>query len=334
MAEPQWTLPAASYRGAERYEAERSKIFSNSWLLLGHLDDVTSHGDRFVLTMAGFSLMVVRDQEGVLRGFHNVCPHRAGPLGSEGRSSAPSIVCRYHGWSFDLSGTLTAARDFGEPGPPPEVCRLSTFHVEIWRNLIFGHLGAEAPPLLDDLGTFAAEADGHPLEALHPAGSFSHEIACNWKVYAENYLEGYHLPLVHPGLTREVRPSQYRIEVGDRWCRHEVPTRRGAVNAGRWLWRWPNLALNLYPDSMNIEQFVPLSAARTLVTYRYFTNDGVLDPAVVDISRTILEEDAIICEAVQRNLDAGIYRQGVLSPKHEGAVGAFQRLVAQHLGEG
>ena len=334
MAEPQWTLPASAYGGAERYEAERREIFSSSWLLLGHAGDVRQPGDRFVITIAGFSLVVVRDEEGALRGFHNVCPHRAGPLGVEGPSSAPSIVCRYHGWSFDLNGVLTSARDFGAPAPPIEICALKPFHVGIWRNLIFAHLGADPVGLLDDLGRFATEAQGHPIEELKPAGSFSHEIECNWKVYAENYLEGYHLPLVHPGLTREVRPTQYRIEVGDRWCRHEVPTRQGAVNAGRWLWRWPNLALNLYPDSMNIERFVPLSPSRTLVTYRYFTRDGTLDEAVVAMSRTILDEDAIICEAVQRNLDAGIYHQGVLSPKHEGAVGAFQRLVAQHLGEG
>lgn len=329
----QRTLPASWYRGTDRYEAERHSIFGTSWLLLGHVDDVAGPGDRLGLTVAGFPLLVVRDDEGGIRGFHNVCPHRAGPLAEDGISGGPSLVCRYHGWSFDLQGALLAARDFGDPGPEEQMCGLRSITVAIWRNLIFGNFEEGAPPLIDDLGGFADAAADQEIEAFRPAGEYSHELRCNWKTYAENYLEGYHLPLVHPGLTREVRPSQYRVEVGDRWCRHEVPTRAGAVNAGRWLWRWPNLALNLYPDSMNIERFVPTGPVTTMVTYRYFTRDGQLDDDVVEMSRTILEEDAVICEAVQRNLDAGVYVGGVLSPKHEMAVAAFQRLVAAQAGE-
>jgi choline monooxygenase len=326
-------LPASWYHGTDRYEAERRSIFSTSWLLLGHVADLERPGDRLGITMAGFPLLIVRDESGEIHGFHNVCPHRAGPLAEEGTSGGPSIVCRYHGWSFDLHGTLLAARDFGEPGPEERACGLRPITVAVWRNLIFGCLDGAQVPLIDDLGGFAAAAAGQEIEAFRPAGEYSHELRCNWKTYAENYLEGYHLPLVHPGLTREVRPSQYRIEVGDRWCRHEVPTRKGAVNAGRWLWRWPNLALNLYPDSMNIEQFVPTGPSTTTVTYRYFTRDGELDDSVVAMSRTVLEEDAVICEAVQKNLDAGVYVDGVLSPKYEMAVAAFQRLVATRVGE-
>lgn len=96
---------------------------------------------------------------------------------------------------------------------------------------------------------------------------------------------------------------------------------------GRWLWRWPNLALNLYRDSMNLEQFVPLGPDVTRIAYRYFSRDGTLDEEVSRLSKLLLMEDAQICEAVQRNLDAGIYDHGVLSPRHEQGVALFQRLL-------
>jgi choline monooxygenase len=135
---------------------------------------------------------------------------------------------------------------------------------------------------------------------------------------------------VHPELTREVVAEDYQVAVGDRVVEHSVPPRDGAVNAGRWLWWYPNLALNLYPDAMNVEQYLPLGPGRVRVSYRYFFRAGHgPDPEVERMSRTILEEDRRICEAVQRNLEAGVYGTGVLSPRHEGGVAAFQRWVAE-----
>ena len=95
---------------------------------------------------------------------------------------------------------------------------------------------------------------------------------------------------------------------------------------GRWLRRWPNLALNIYDDA-NLEQFLPLGPSRTRVAYQYFSRDGTLDEDVSRLSKLLLDEDAAICEAVQRNLDAGVYHRGVLSAKHEGGVALFQELV-------
>jgi choline monooxygenase len=138
--------------------------------------------------------------------------------------------------------------------------------------------------------------------------------------------------MVHKELARTVDVARYEVVARGDWCLHRAPTKDGAVLDGRWLWRWPNLALNLYRDSMNLEQFVPLGPTRTRVAYRYFSRDGTLDEEVSRISKLLLMEDATICEAVQRNLDAGVYDRGVLSPRHEHGVAAFQRMILEATG--
>ena len=98
---------------------------------------------------------------------------------------------------------------------------------------------------------------GFPIEAMTLVRSSQHDLACNWKTYADNYLEGYHIPLLHPELNRQFDAKRYRVELGDRYCRHSAPSRDGSPVDGRWLFRWPNLAMNIYGDSMNVEVIVP-----------------------------------------------------------------------------
>lgn len=319
------TLPASWYRGTDSFERDRTTVFAREWLCVAHSSDLPDAGSYLALEVAGYPIVVVRDASGGLVGYHNVCVHRGGPLVHEGTGTARSFVCRYHGWAYGLDGALKSARDFGDSAELDlERCSLWPVQVERWRSLVFVCLDRAAPPLAESLGEFADACADLPLEQFQPAGERSHELACDWKTYADNYLEGYHIPLVHPGLNREVDTAHYEVLVGDRWCEHVAPTRDGAVNAGRWLWRYPNLALNCYPESMNLERYWPIGVGRTAVTYRYFTLDGTLDPQVEAMSTTVLEEDRVICEAVQRRLDAGVYDTGVLSPRHEAGVAAFQ----------
>ena len=320
------TLPSSLYGGAEQLAREREGVFRTSWLVAAHVSQLSKPHSYVALDCVGFPILIVRDGDGI-RGFHNVCPHRAGPLAYDGEGTASSLVCRYHGWVYETDGSLRSARDFGEPGPAPD-CRLFDVRTETWRGLVFVNVDGNAPPLREALGGFADETEGFDLEAMRPAGEWHHDLECNWKTYAENYLEGYHIPLVHRELARTIDVPRYEVVARENWCLHRAPTKEGTVLDGRWMWRWPNLALNLYADSMNLEQFVPLDPAHTRVSYRYFSKDGTLDEEVSRLSKLLLSEDAAICEAVQRNLDAGVYVRGVLSPKHEQGVALFQRLIA------
>jgi len=321
------TLPASLYRGEEQYERERATVFSSTWLYVAHESELPVPGSYVATVRAGYPVIVSRGRDGRLQGFHNVCPHRAGPLVHDGTGTASSFVCRYHGWVFESDGALRGARDFGEPGPP-EGCRLWDVKVDAWRGFVFVNLDGAAPPLPSSLGTFADEVATFDLEGFVPAGTWSHDLACNWKTYAENYLEGYHIPIVHRELARSIDVARYEVEVHEDWVLHRAPPRDGTVLDGRWLWRWPNLALNVYADAMNLEQFLPLGPSCTRVAYQYFSRDGTLDEDVSRLSKLLLEEDAGICEAVQRNLDAGVYRTGTLSSRHEDGVARFHELVA------
>jgi choline monooxygenase len=323
------TLPASWYVDPEILEAERRAIFATQWQMVGAVSQVAAPRRYVAAEVAGWPVVVVRDGSGDLHGFHNVCRHRAAPLVPSGAGSCPAgFVCPYHGWSYELDGSLRRARDFG---CDPDSISLLPVRVEAWRGLLFVNLDVDATPLLDDLGDFAAEADGFEMESFVLTHESSHVVEANWKTYADNYGEGYHIPMIHPELNRQVDARTYEVEVFDRWCRHSAAARDGSLTAGRWLWRFPNLALNLYPDGMNVERFTPLGPGRTRIDYSFFFRDGVHDDDTVTLSTEILAEDKAICEAVQRNLAAGAYDAGVLSPRHEAGLARFQGLVREFL---
>jgi choline monooxygenase len=294
---------------------------------VARLHQLRAPGDYVATEIAGWPIVVVVDTAGALRAWHNVCRHRAGPLVGDGEGSCGStFVCRYHGWAYELDGPLRRARDFGDDDLDPLEWGLLPLAVDCWRGLVFVNIDIDAEPLAGALGPMVDECVAFPMEDLPFCLEVSHDVDANWKTYADNYLEGYHLPLVHPRLTREVDTARYRVVVGDRFCRHEAPPRDGSKSSGTWLWRYPNLALNLYPDGMNVERFLPLGPDRTRVTYWFFFRSG-LDEDTVRFSCDVLEEDRRICEAVQRNLAAGAYSAGRFSPRHENGVHAFQTLV-------
>jgi choline monooxygenase len=323
------TLPAAWYRDPSVYERERREVFAREWVVVARAAPVERPGSYVAGEIAGYPVVVVRGEDGVLRAFHNVCRHRAGPLVPDGAGTCRGpLVCRYHGWSYRHDGALARARDFGTDVDPAS-SSLWSVQVAEWANLVWVNLDLAAPGFGEDLATFVATVGGFPFERYSLRAERHEDLACNWKTYVDNYLEGYHIPFVHPTLVREVDVTRYRVDARDRWCEHRAPARDGAANLGRWLWRWPNLALNLYPDGMNVERILPLGPDRTRVTYSYFfaaVDEEAVEHAMAVSNRT-LAEDREICEAVQRNLDAGVYDSGVLSPKHEAGVAHFHDLV-------
>jgi choline monooxygenase len=322
------TLSADWYSGTDRYERERSSIFANEWLWFASEAAVAAPCTYVAQEYAGWPLMVLRGSDDVLRGFHNVCRHRAGPLVDDGAGVCANLVCKYHGWAYSFDGRLRAARDFGETLDAGEL-GLHPIQVATWRGQVFVNLNANALPLEEDLGDFFAEMNDFPLEAMTLVRSSRHDLACNWKTYADNYLEGYHIPLLHPELNRQFDAKQYRVELGDRYCRHSAPSRDGSPVAGRWLFRWPNLAMNIYGDSMNVEIIVPTGPESCTVSYSHlFTDPDAADVAdVIALADTVLAQDRRIVESVQRNLSAGIYESGLLSPRHENGLLQFQDLV-------
>jgi len=333
------TLPAAWYRDPAVFEAERRRVFGREWLLFAHESELAEPGSCRAETLAGWPVFVRRSRDGSLRGFHNVCRHRAGPIAPEGASRCRVLRCRYHGWVYGEDGRLERTPDFGEAeGFDPGALGLFPLAVATWRGFVFVSLASEPGPLEASLGRLPALARELPFEALRFSHRAVHTLRANWKTYVENYLEGYHIPYVHPALHREVDVKAYRVHAAGRVVTHQVPSRpqvREPVYDGLWAWLVPNVAFNFYGKGLSVERMLPEGPENMRIEYLFFFAEDAtpeeLESALA-MCRTVTEEDVAICESVQKNLAAGIYRAGRLSPRHENGVFYFQRWLAETVG--
>lgn len=332
------TMPARLYRDGVLFQAERRKIFAQSFHLAAHESMLPRPGDVYALTIAGYPLFIVRQEDGSLRAFHNVCRHRAGPLAGEGASHCGEhLTCKYHGWKYARDGRLRSATGFG-PAENFDPRNFSLFPatVKIWRGFIFVAPDADVPGFDTFIAPLARHAARLPLEDFRFAERRTHQIACNWKTYVENYLEGYHVDAVHPSLAAEVDAAKYRVEMEGMIAIHSAPPRnQGAVYDGLWAWAFPVLGVNVYADGLMMERMWPVSESRTELDYLFFFRDGLSAARKAEIlamSETVTAEDKAICEAVQKNLDAGVYDTGALSPAHENGVAWFQTEILRLLG--
>lgn len=327
----QRTLPARLYGDPQAYARERQAIFGQAWLFLGHEAEATEPGDWIAADIAGHRLFAVRGRDDVLRAFHNVCRHRAGPLVQGERGSCGAeLTCAYHGWRYALDGRLRSAVGFGPAaGFDPRDFGLFGLRLETWRGLVFVSMASEDPSLADHVAPLEALMAERGLTIPGPALRRSHELDCDWKVYVENYLESYHIPAVHPALTQELG-ADYRVRVEGDLVVQESAAAGTGPQAGLWGWLWPNLALNVYRDGAMIERMVPDGPGRTRLDYLFLRDDGADALAdAIEASDRLTAEDASICEAVQRNLSAGAYDTGVLSPTHEAGVAWFQSRIEE-----
>jgi choline monooxygenase len=344
--EEAWTLPSALYTDQKIFAAEKEKIFSRTWQVVGHISQVANPGDYFTTELAGEPLLCARGSDGKLRGFYNVCRHRAGPP-AEGCGSRKLFRCGYHGWTYDLDGTLICATEIeGVKGFRAEDFALTPVRTEEWFNLVFVNLDPQALPLLQALSELPRQTDKFAFANMKLFERRTYDMKCNWKTYVDNYLEGYHLPSVHPGLNRELDFKAYVVEPYSGYVRQFSPIRGvqpGDTTPRRYgeahedlttdyFWVFPNWMLNCYPDNVSLNMVLPLEPERTLAVFEwYLPEEEHTSPAAkasVDFSDQIQTEDVGICEAVQKNLRSRSYSRGRFSVKQEKGVHAFHRMYA------
>ncbi len=339
-----WTLPALLYFDPNVFAAEKEKIFSRTWQVIGHHDQVKEAGDYFTTELVGEPLLVARGADGKLRAFYNVCRHRAGPP-AEGCGSHKLFRCGYHGWTYGLDGSLINATEIeGVEGFRPEDFALVPVRVEEWFNFIFVNLDSGARPLRESLNHLTSQVDRVPFVGLKLYERRSYEMNCNWKTYVDNYLEGYHLPSVHPGLNRELDYNAYVIEPHAEYVRQFSPIRgaqpgdktsRRYQEAGDnlttdYFWIFPNWMLNCYPDNVSLNIVLPIDGERSRAIFEWYLpekeHESAAAKASVEFSDQIQVEDVGICERVQKNLRSRSYSRGRFSVKQEKGVHAFHRM--------
>jgi choline monooxygenase len=346
------TPPASWYLDPEALARENETIFGATWQLAGHTDQVREPGDYFTCTVSNEPLVVARGMDGVVRAFSNVCRHRAGPV-ARGSGSRKSLQCAYHGWTYGMDGALLTTPEFeGVQCFERSQVRLPEVRVATWAPFVFVNLKASAPDLTDVLGTIPEETRHLPLGRMRLFKKVDYEVACNWKVYVDNYLEGYHIPLVHPGLFREIDYSAYRVETGAYHSKQHAPVRRkasddslyrrnlkeGVEPEALYYWMFPNLMLNLYPDNLQTNVILPLGHDRTLTRFEWFVSDEHRPGLEAEFARSyafsdeVQREDIAICEAVQRGLRSSTYRSGRYSVQRENGLHHFHGLLSRFFG--
>jgi choline monooxygenase len=220
-----------------------------------------------------------------------------------------------------------------------------------WFNLVFVNLDPQAVPLVESLGELPPQATRVDFESMKFFERRTYDMKCNWKTYVDNYLEGFHLPTVHPGLNRELDFNSYTVEPYARHVRQFSPIRGaqpGDATPRRYLearadltadyfWVFPNWMLNCYPDNVSVNMIVPLETERTLAIFEwYLPEKDLASPAAkasVEFSDQVQLEDIAICEAVQKNLHSRSYQRGRFSATQEKGVHAFHRMYAEAMNE-
>lgn len=339
---------------------EQQAIFARSWQLAGHVADVAAPGRYLTARVGAESVLVVRGDDGELRAFRNVCRHRAARL-REGRGECgKALRCPYHGWTYRTDGSLIGVPEGrGFPGLDKSALPLMPARAETFAGLVFVNLDADAAQLHHQLDGLEHRLAPYQLHRLTRFSESTSSQPANWKIVADNYLEGYHIPIAHPSLMRLLDYQRYTVEVGDGYVWFEAPLRAkpsgnrmerayqrmvrplpGLTDADRAVWRyvylWPNTTIDLYPDQVTTWQINPDGIDKTHDVWSCYRAErpGAAMRAVQRLNHRlnaeVSDEDADLVARVQAGMATSGWRPGPLGER-EAAVAWFADRVRRAL---
>jgi choline monooxygenase len=345
------TIPAPWYVDPRIADLEAKTVFSNTWQLVGRAEQVEKPGQFVTTTIAGEPIVVVRGNDHILRAMYNVCRHHAAAVVTEACGQASILHCPYHGWNYGLDGSLKGMPEFdGVLDFERQKNGLLPARAEAWENFVFVNLDLEAASLREFLGGLVKRVAPLGVSKLHYFDTRVYDIACNWKVFVDNYLDGgYHVPHLHKGLNSVLDYKEYTIENEDRYCLQSSPmvssdedkatgvTRKG--DRAWYFWQYPNLMINSYEGYMDTNLVLPIDVDHCRVIFDFYFADvsdfgREYNQQSVAVGARIQEEDLGICEAVQRGLKSRAYGAGRLSVRREAGEHLFHRLLAADLKAG
>jgi phenylpropionate dioxygenase-like ring-hydroxylating dioxygenase large terminal subunit len=336
------SLPGWVYHDPAFFKVEMERVIRPTWQIVCHVSDIPDAGDWHSLTLLGENIIAVRGDDGILRAFHNVCRHRASRIVDGDSGCARKLVCPYHGWTYATDGRLTGVPGKGDyPGLDMAKFGLAPVDLEIWQGFVFVRLEGEGSGISEMMAPYAEMIGPYRLEQLQPMGRVTiRPRAVNWKNVADNYSDGLHIPIAHPGLTR-LFGRGYGIEAGahvdrmwgdlvdrpsanvsERAYQEFLPrvTHLPPEKQRHWLYfkLWPNFAFDIYPDQVDFMQFIPVSATETLVReISYALPDDRREMKAARylnwrINRRVNAEDTALIARVQAGMGSRSYRPGPL----------------------
>ncbi|MEL7466222.1 MAG: ring-hydroxylating oxygenase subunit alpha [Pseudomonadota bacterium] len=345
------SLAAEAYTDPRWHQADAEAIFSKTWRWVCHVEKVRAPGAYVAVEVAGRPVVVVRDREGALRAFYNVCKHRAHQL-LEGEGETTRIMCPYHAWVYDLTGRLRRAPETEnlKNFDTSDIC-LDQVRVEAFCGFIYVNLDPAAAPLAEQSGDLAAEIMhwAPDVSELTFGHRLTYDIKSNWKNVVDNFLECYHCPTAHKDFCDLVDMDTYKVTTHGIYSSHMADAGQGANTAydvsnatvrthAVW-WLWPTTCLMRYPgrSSMIVLNIIPVGPDRTLETYDFYLETPEPDEAELEAIRYLDEvlqaEDIAIVESVQKGMETPAFQQGRIvhdpegSGKSEHAVHHFHGLV-------
>lgn len=318
------TLPARLYLREESYETERAAVFGKEWMILGRTNELLDSGGYVAEEIAGYPVFIVLDGNGLPWGYHNVCPHRAGPILPMGRGVTDKLQCQFHGWCFSFEGAFIEAPGFDEGVTFPTAAeRLSEISMGRAGEMLWVSLSGSAVTLDEALGPLMSQCSDIDFGSMQFTGHHTEPMSCNWKIVVENYLDGYHAPRVHSVLANHFDIATSRVEIlDDRTTMQEARTSNGWVM--RWYYLYPNVFLQVLGSTLCWTQVLPRGPHETLLAFDFFALPGADDKPLRDLCAQLVQDDRPICTAVHANMKAGVYRGTAPSELKEHAVSWFQ----------
>ena len=343
-------LPAEVYYSPEIYRLEQEKVFGKYWYYVGHVSQLEGSSSYFTVEIAEQPLVILRNKEGELRAFYNICTHRAGPV-AIGSGQCNRLTCLYHAWSFDLEGNLRGIPDM-ETAEGFDIAdhALTSVQVDIWESFIFVNLDLNCEPLQVQMGELPEMFQRYRLRNWKRVHSVDYWTDTNWKLYVENNTESYHEPSVHPILAKyyqsveaEARHHyylQYTPFVGnddlpislepDLYIHGLDDREMAGVSTVSF---FPNFAWIISPTCAIIYLIDPQGPKRTRIRWDWLVPDteaatsaANLEP-LIELFDNIQREDLELLPAVQMRIQSMGYKQGRLSPTREVGTHLFQELI-------
>lgn len=341
-----WSLPAWTYHDEEFHRRELDRVFRPSWQVVCHISDIAGPGDWHTLDYCGESVIVVRGQDDVLRAFTNVCRHRGSRLVDGAAGCAKKLVCPYHAWTYDLDGRLTGVPDSASyPTLDRNRAGLVPVELEVWRGFIFVRLEDDGgPTVAQQMAPYEAMVAPYRFEELEALGRVTlRPREVNWKNVGDNYSDGLHIPVAHPGLTR-LFGKGYGIEAeahvdrmwgamidresanwSERMYQKLLPPVPHLPQDKQRFWLyfklWPNVAFDIYPDQIDFMQWLPTGPTTCLIReISYVLPDDRREMRAARylnwrINRQVNAEDTALITRVQQGMASRSFSMGPLSDK-------------------
>ncbi len=349
---PAHGLPPSAYLGKKFWKEECRTIFQKNWMCVGFAHELKETGDVVPISIADQHLLIVRNGEGIIRVFHNICSHRCTTLVEKPKNAGKLIRCPYHAWAYDLDGNLRASPHFGgmdkhQPdGFDPKENGLVLVRSHIWHDWIFINLDGNAPKFEDYAAPLIKRLEGVDFDRVDAIGMLDFgEIVTNWKLIMENFIEPYHVQFVHSTTTAQPLSDHYTIVDGN--CvgsavdlKQETGTAGSLGVSSRYLTLFPNFIIGRYfPDQLGAYLNIPIGPGKMAQKRALYTTEGqqLSDEEVEGLKALwwdVHKEDHEIVERMHKGRRSSAAKLGgVLSPVWEDSVRAFQEMVVRDIAE-